>query len=71
MLGLGEYVLSKEFKDVHSLPQDEMYLIATRSLDEIVKEGISLERTNEPTTINQYGMSESTKIIVMLVHILL
>ena len=55
----GEYVLSEEFRNVHSLPQDEMYLIATRSLDEIVKEGISLERTNEqiPTSIDQYGSS--------------
>ncbi len=52
-------MLSEEFKNIHSLPQDEMYLIATRSLDEIVKEGISLENTNKQTlnTIDQYDSS--------------
>ena len=50
-------MLSEEFKNIHSLPLDEMYLIATRSLDEIVKEGISVEKTNEQitSTIDQYG----------------
>ena len=35
--GFGEYVLAEEFQNIYSLPRDEMCLIPTVSLDEIVK----------------------------------